>query len=637
MEELTSKADPVVRSADRGLLTGCLSLAVAVSLAANAFADASAYHEVGGDNQDFTLTDVPTGVTAVKKIGTGTMTENGALESLALLAAQGKTVISPYSGRTGFRHYRFKVDRNREATAPAGVMISELRLYNGETDVTGLRSGVVFDGKEGAMGNGNAYPTGQTPNSAVDGDVTTYYFDRRLNRSQSWTAEDRDKVWMQISFENVQPVTSYDWARGDGNEGFNRDPADWRFQGSEDGLHWFDLDVRQNFKTTKAKANFVGPFACSSAVSGRALGPVAVRPGAEVEVCGTDLAADNLSGGGVITCKDGGELRQTRGVTEQRGVRIDGKLRVLGGTWRVCGDVIADPYYRFTFKKVYKSGNKFSLAEIAFFDREGERTGYGTYTIKTGIAASDLQPGEMLCQSGDVFGGSGSEGPDKMFDGNLASGKCLYSKRNTTVDAYLDPDDPNTWFVLTVRLPEGSNPVCGYNFLSCDDPNNRNRSPIVWVIETSADGVTWTKRDEVDSYKAIPPSENFTFWNEGVPWDFKDIPAPAQSLAAADVQVASNATLEVSGGDATISRLSVDLSVGGGTITTFAPAAQGSLYLTGTKLPPEGTVLTVGAVVSPENLSSWKVYFNGVLTSRGLECKVGKLCLTKAGLLLLFR
>ena len=309
----------------------------------------------------------------------------------------------------------------------------------------------------------------------------------------------------------------------------------------------------------------------------------------------------------------------------------------LGGTWRVSGDALTDSYYRFTFKKVYKSGNKFSLAEIALFGRDGERTGYGTYTIKTGIAASDLQPGEMLCQSGDVFGGSGSEGPDKMFDGNLASGKCLYSKRNTTVDAYLDPDDPNTWFVLTVRLPEGSNPVCGYNFLSCDDANNRWRSPTVWVVETSADGVTWTKRDEVDPYNAIPPVDKFIFWNDGVPWNFKDIPAPAQSLASADVQVASNATLEVSGGDATISRLSVDLSVGGGTITTFAPAAQGSLYLTGTKLPPEGTVLTVGAVVSPENLSSWKVYFNGVLTSRGLECKDGKLCLTKAGLLLLFR
>ena len=103
-------------------MTG-LSLVVAASLAVNALADTASYYEVGGDNQDFVLADVPPGVTAVKKIGTGTMTECGALEGRSLLTEQGKVVISPYSERVGFRHYRFKVERCREETAPAGMMI----------------------------------------------------------------------------------------------------------------------------------------------------------------------------------------------------------------------------------------------------------------------------------------------------------------------------------------------------------------------------------------------------------------------------------------------------------------------------------------------------------------------------------
>ena len=131
------------------------ALAVVASLATNALADEVSYYEVGGDNSNFTLANLPAGVTAVKKIGTGTMTDNGALDGLSLLAAQGKVVLLPNAGRTGFRHYRFKIERNR-GSGTTGLEFSELKLYNGVTDVTGLRSGVLFDGLEGANNGVNA-------------------------------------------------------------------------------------------------------------------------------------------------------------------------------------------------------------------------------------------------------------------------------------------------------------------------------------------------------------------------------------------------------------------------------------------------------------------------------------------------
>jgi len=592
--------------------------AIVSSLSANAHADGISYYEVGGDNSDFTLSDLPSGVTAVKKIGTGTMTDNGALDGLSLMVEQGKVVILPNTGRAGFRHYRFKVERNYSSGA-TGMEISELRLYNGETDVTGLRSGIHFDGLEGANNGVNTYPTGQAPDKAVDGDMTTVYFDRRLKiNGNSWTDADIEKVWLQISFAIEQRVTSYDWARGNGDEGTSRNPADWRFQGSVDGVHWLDLDVRTNFTTSQSVRTFVGPFECLHAYedfSDRFLVSVDARPGAEVEIRNTALEANDLCGGGAVTCVDGGEVRVRSGVAKQNDIQLGGNLRVLGGTWQVGGDVIADQYYRFTFKKVYAENNKFSLAEIALFDRDGERTGFGAYTVKTGIAPSALQPGEILCQTGDVFGGSGSEGPDKMFDGDITSGKCFYSKRNSSEDAYLDKDDSGKWFVLTVRLRDGFNPVRGYNFLSCNDVNNRNRSPVVWVVETSADGVTWTKRDEVDPYDQTPPIANFTFWNDGVSWKFEDIPASSLSLAAADVLVATNATVEICGTNAVIGRLSVDVAVGGGTISTFVPAANGVLnimnYPAHTRISGYELPLMFGSVENVKNLRTWKLFVNG--------------------------
>ena len=613
------------------LLTAA-ALAVVSSLATNALADEVLYYEVGGDNSNFTLANLPAGVTAVKKIGTGTMTDNGALDGLSLLAAQGKVVLLPNAGRTGFRHYRFKIERNR-GSGTTGLEFSELKLYNGVTDVTGLRSGVLFDGLEGANNGVNAYPAGQAPTNAVDGDTSTVYFDRRLKKTgSSWTDADREKLWLQISITNEKSVTSYDWARGNGDEGTARDPADWRFQGSVDGVHWLDLDVRTNFTTSKAVRTFVGPFECLHSygdLTDRYLGSVAAEMGAEVEISNTTLEASGLRGDGVVTCTGGGAVRVMSGLAEQIGVQLGGNLRVLGGTWRVRSDAIADPYYRFTFKKVYAANNKFSLAEIALFDRDGERTGHGAYTIKRGIEPSALQPGEILCRTGDVFGGSGAEGPDKMFDGDLESGKCFYSKRNNSEDAYLDEEDPDKWFVLTMRLRDGFNPVCGYNFLSCNDNNNRNRSPIIWVVETSADGVIWTKRDEVDPYAGTPPSSNFTFWNNGEPWIFEDIPASELSLAAADVLVASNATLEVIGTNAVISRISVDVAAGGGTITTFTPAANGVLrimnYPGGTSITGYELPLTFGSVDNASSLSKWKLFVNGVERNNRIALINGKI------------
>ena len=216
----------LVGGRESGALFTAVILTAVASFATPVLADGASYHEVGGDNADFTLADLPTGVSAVKKIGTGTMTDNGALDGHSLLAAQGKVVITPNTGRTGFRHYRFKIEGNRSSGTTA-MEISELKLYNGETDVTGLRSGIAFDGLEGSNNGVNTYPTGQAPTNAVDGDLTTVYLDRRLkSKDTSWTDADREKVWLQISFSNEQRVTSYDWARGYGHEGTARDPAD---------------------------------------------------------------------------------------------------------------------------------------------------------------------------------------------------------------------------------------------------------------------------------------------------------------------------------------------------------------------------------------------------------------------------
>ena len=99
------------------------------------------------------------------------------------------------------------------------------------------------------------------------------------------------------------------------------------------------------------------------------------------------------------------------------------------------------------------------------------------------------------------------------------------------------------------------------------------------------------------------------------------IGADASALPAGSaVVVAEGATLEMASGTAArAGGLRVDMATQSGTLAGFAPAAQGTLYVTGVgETPRKGLVLpvTVTDAQRPNNLTRWAVYVDGDLDDR---------------------
>ena len=128
----------------------------------------------------------------------------------------------------GYLHYRFKV----EAIGSGAVLaFSDLRLYSYDVNVTAQRSGA-----SGSTGGGGA-PSGQTYLAALDNSVDNKWCATNVN--------DFDNLWVQIDYAEPIMITKYEWYST--NDGAQRDraPTKWRFQGSNDGTNWEDLDVME--------------------------------------------------------------------------------------------------------------------------------------------------------------------------------------------------------------------------------------------------------------------------------------------------------------------------------------------------------------------------------------------------------
>ena len=165
-----------------------------------------------------------------------------------------------------------------------------------------------------------------------------------------------------------------------------------------------------------------------------------------------------------------------------------------------------------------------------------------------------------------------------------------------------------------------------------------------WRVESSADGIEWTVRDahtakwantsgmSPDEARATSEIPNFTFstdgrYNNNVPYRFTAGAAASECLRNVTVSVAAGATLDtayIQDSSLSFAALEVDCAAGGGTITKFAPAPNGALYLTNLPagLTSRYTVpVTVTETVGAENLESWTVYVNGTpVHGRYLSC-----------------
>ena len=117
-------------------------------------------------------------------------------------------------------------------------------------------------------------------------------------------------------------------------------------------------------------------------------------------------------------------------------------------------------------------------------------------------------------------------------------------------------------------------------------------------------------------------------YNNHVPYLFKSLNADWRFTTFGKVSVAAGAKLDLSElreENIAFNALEVDCAAGAGTITHFAPAEGGALYLE--NLTQEQMAaskfrvpVTIENWIAPENLSGWSVYVDGNLSQvRSLE------------------
>ncbi len=169
----------------------------------------------------------------------------------AKISASIPTTISKGQAATtnSYTYFRFKVEARRDGASDM-MQIAELKLYSGDTDITGDKAVVHYDSTTTTSG-GQAYPSGEAPNLAVDQNVLSKWLDYRLKESAT-----ADAVWVAVEFSEAKTVTKYEWYTA--NDASERDPAAWRLQGSNDNSTWVDLDVQSGFSATTDRQTSAG-------------------------------------------------------------------------------------------------------------------------------------------------------------------------------------------------------------------------------------------------------------------------------------------------------------------------------------------------------------------------------------------
>ena len=140
--------------------------------------------------------------------------------------------------------YRFCVNRTKR---PANsTQMSEIELLDAAGKA--IPSGNFKLGFDDRGGNGN-FGYGETPGKAIDGNLGTKWLDFRAAYDAS--ASRRSAVWLEFKFAKPVKLSGYRWYTANDYE--ERDPRDWRFLGSNDGVNWVVIDRVNNFKATSER------------------------------------------------------------------------------------------------------------------------------------------------------------------------------------------------------------------------------------------------------------------------------------------------------------------------------------------------------------------------------------------------
>ena len=400
-----------------------------------------------------------------------TLDLNGHNLSISGLSGGG-TIVDTASRHSSYRYYRFIVDATLGGQP---LQVSELKLYDGDTDITQNRVSVLWDET-----NFNAsFITGYNPTKLVDGSLDTKWYD---DRAQSGNAN-ADRVWLTLEYAEPVGVTRYEWYTADANSNNNvwkRNPSAWRLQGSNDNVSWVNLDVVENF-TPPSRADKTLAYETDLSSNGNGLW-IDVSSSAGYGFSG-DCDVAVYVGDGTLTS--------------------DCDLRCFGTKLVVCG-FVGLAGHRLLTAAASGSGRISS----AFVYR------YYRFIVDATLGGQPLQVSELKLYNGDTeitqnrvsvlwdetnFNASFITGynPTKLVDGSLDT--KWYDDRAQSGNANAD----RVWLTLEYAEPVG---VTRYEWYTADANSNNNvwkRNPSAWRLQGSNDNVSWTDLDAVVNF--TPP------------------------------------------------------------------------------------------------------------------------------------
>ena len=406
-----------------------------------------------------------------------------------------------------------------------------------------------------------------------------------------------------------------------------------------------------------------------------------------VIVDGVTLTLGTLrDNGATFTCENGGKIVLSKGGTGVRGIGVAGgmlapslngsgtlektgaetlvvhqetaafpwSVHVAEGTLRFSGTGgCTNEWWRWTIKEA--NAWIVELASIGLFRPTAEPEKWmpePTLNVKpapAGTSAEELAQNQSFIDSAirldreSETSGTYATGYDNLFANDPAR---IFRTQRTQIPY---ANKPESWIPVTFRI--ASDHIVGYSQRM--GWTTASRFPRVFSLETSANGTEWTTALSVDSlvwsgaaswYLGTTDSATRASCPNPLTIAGYDAPGAAGLAAGVDVRVDAGATLDLANVTKeearTLSSLSVDAAVGGGTIRGAVIAATGTLDLRNVAARRDlyDTVwLSLPDAVDAENFANWTLRVDGQVLARQIVWRDGAVRILPPGCLFIVK
>ena len=306
----------------------------------------------------------------------------------------------------------------------------------------------------------------------------------------------------------------------------------------------------------------------------------------------------------------------------QTAAALGNDITVRGGSLVFSGRTCTNEWYRFVFNGMqYQSYYQVAIGDLRVYSdtskAEDVAQGIGSdgNVLAANTSPANLAPGQCVASFATTTTKPSGQSSMNLWDLRNAFDNSAYNAVLSANTYYLYNNASQVW--VAFRLATGKNRVQCY--LPVKSYITWYWHPNSWLFQTSVDGINW---QTVDTQKNVLTGDGYG----STPFVIKGFVAggAAGFDPAANVNVAYGATLDARGvvNGQTLSRLTVDMTTGAGTIRGVTIAQGGVIDLVnvpaGLSLHDATIPVTLLDVTNGANFSSWTILVDGAPARLGI-------------------